>query len=252
MTQLIFGGSTGIGRAIAQRFARRGGRLVIFDKNEAAFEGLRRLAGDIRVDCHALDLMDLDALSALASRLSDDIEVVDVLAYNAGIYPTTLVEDTTPRDWDMVSGLNARSCYFAIRAFLPLLKKSSRGAIILTSSITGNRTGAAGLAVYGASKAAMNGMMRSMALEFAKDGITINAVEPGVVGTEPVLKGLGPQNAAKLKALIPLGRLATPDDIAAAVEFLSGDSARYITGQSIIIDGGMTLPEWPENVDFNV
>ena len=252
MTQLIFGGSTGIGRAIAERLARRGGRLVIFDKNDAEFEALRKLAGGARIECHALDLMDLDALATLAARLAEDIGAVDVLAYNAGIYPTSLVEDTTPRDWDLVSGLNARSCYFAIRAFLPLLKKSDRGAIVLTSSITGNRTGASGLAVYGASKAAMNGMMRSMAIEFARHGITINAVEPGVVGTEPVLKGLGPQNAAKLKALIPLGRLAAPDDIAAAVEFLSGESARYITGQSIIIDGGMTLPEWPENVDFSV
>ena len=81
-----------------------------------------------------------------------------------------------------------------------------------------------------------------MALEFAKDGITINAVEPGVVGTEPVLKGLGPQNEAKMKLLIPLGRLADPDDIAASVEFLSSENARYITGQSIILDGGMTLP----------
>ena len=253
LTQVVFGGATGIGRAIVGRLARRPGRLIVLDKNQAEIGTLSKIiTGPAKLECQAADVLDTDNLLALPSRLLKTDEPIDMLAYNAGIYPTVTVADSQPRDWDLVSGLNARACYFAIRAFLPHLWKSKRATIVLTSSITGNRTGATGLAIYGASKAAMNGTMRSMALEFAKDGITINAVEPGVVGTEPVLKGLGPQNEAKMKALIPLGRLADPDDIAAAVEFLSSDNARYITGQSIIIDGGMTLPEWPENVDFNV
>jgi len=252
LTQVVFGGATGIGRAIVARLAARPGRLIVFDKNEkelAALPGI--IKGPAKLDCQVADVLDTDGLMALPQRLLKD-GALDVLAFNAGIYPTVTVADSSPKDWDLVSGLNARACYFAIRAFLPHLQKSKRGTIVLTSSITGNRTGATGLAIYGASKAAMNGMMRSMALEFAKDGITINAVEPGVVGTEPVLKGLGPQNEAKMKLLIPLGRLADPDDIAASVEFLSSENARYITGQSIILDGGMTLPEWPENIDFNV
>lgn len=227
--------------------------MIVLDRNEPELANLGKVAtGPARLECHAIDVLDTDRLLALPSHILKNGEEIDVLAYNAGIYPTVTVAESEQRDWDLVNGLNARACYFAIRAFLPQLRKSSRAAIVLTSSITGNRTGASGLAIYGASKAAMNGMMRSMALEFAKDGITINAVEPGVVATEPVLKGLGPQNEAKMKALIPLGRLAAPDDIAAAVEFLSSENARYITGQSIIIDGGLTLPEWPENVDFNV
>lgn len=251
-TQVVFGGATGIGRAIALRLARRGGRLVVVDKNEAE---LARLGADVGADvaleyCVA-DILDVERLTRLAAGFANG-SAIDVLAYNAGIYPTVSVVDSTPGDWDLVSGLNARSCYFAIRAMLPALQKSAGASIVLTSSITGNRTGASGLAIYGASKAAMNGMMRSMALEFAKSGITINAVEPGVVGTDPVLKGLGPSNVAKMKALIPLGRLAEPDDVAAAVEFLSSGNARYITGQSIVVDGGMTLPEWPENVEFDV
>lgn len=251
LTQVVFGGATGIGRAIAQRLAKRGGRLIVIDRNEAELANLARLVTGATLECCVADVLDLEHMGALAPGLAKD-GAVDVLAYNAGIYPTVTVADSSPDDWDLVHGLNSRSCYFAIRAFLPFLRKSKRGTIVLTSSITGNKTGASGLAIYGASKAAMNGMMRSMALEFAKDGITINAVEPGVVGTEPVLKGLGPQNEAKMKALIPLGRLAAPDDVAAAVEFLSGESARYITGQSIVVDGGMTLPEWPENVEFTV
>ncbi len=252
LTQVVFGGATGIGRAIVKRLARRPGRLIVLDKNETELAKLPHLTeGPAKLDCVTADVLDTDALMALPARILKD-GALDVLAFNAGIYPTVTVEDSAPKDWDLVSGLNARACYFAIRGFLPHLRKSKRGTIVLTSSITGNRTGATGLAIYGASKAAMNGMMRSMALEFAKDGITINAVEPGVVGTEPVLKGLGPQNEAKMKLLIPLGRLADPDDIAASVEFLSSENARYITGQSIILDGGMTLPEWPENIDFNV
>jgi 3-oxoacyl-[acyl-carrier protein] reductase len=253
LTQVVFGGATGIGRAIVARLAKRPGRLVVFDRNEKELGSLPGLIkGPAKLDCEVADVLDTDGLLALPARVLKEGEALDVLAFNAGIYPTVTVADSQPKDWDLVSGLNARACYFSIRAFLPHLKISKRGTIVLTSSITGNRTGATGLAIYGASKAAMNGMMRSMALEFAKDLITINAVEPGVVGTEPVLKGLGPQNEAKMKLLIPLGRLADPDDIAAAVEFLSSENARYLTGQSIILDGGMTLPEWPENIDFNV
>jgi 3-oxoacyl-[acyl-carrier protein] reductase len=252
LTQVVFGGATGIGRAIVQRLAKRGGRLVVVDRNEAELANLAKLVtGGATLECCTADVLDLEHVASLAPGFAKD-GAVDVLAYNAGIYPTVTVADSSPDDWDLVHGLNSRSCYFAIRALLPFLRKSKRGAIVLTSSITGNKTGASGLAIYGASKAAMNGMMRSMALEFAKDGITINAVEPGVVGTEPVLKGLGPQNEARMKALIPLGRLAAPDDVAAAVEFLSGENARYITGQSIVVNGGMTLPEWPENVEFTV
>ncbi|MGE0238733.1 MAG: SDR family NAD(P)-dependent oxidoreductase [Parvibaculaceae bacterium] len=252
LTQVVFGGATGIGRAIVQRLAQRGGRLIVVDRNEAELANLARIAnGGAVLECCVANVLDLDHMGTLAAGFAKG-GAVDVLAYNAGIYPTVTVADSSPADWDLVHGLNARACYFAIRALLPGLRQSKRGAIVLTSSITGNKTGASGLAIYGASKAAMNGMMRSMALEFAKDGITINAVEPGVVGTEPVLKGLGPQNEAKMKALIPLGRLAAPDDVAAAVEFLSGENARYITGQSIVVDGGMTLPEWPENVEFSV
>lgn len=252
-TQVVFGGATGIGRAIVGRLARRPGRLVVIDRNDAELAKLPQIVtGPAKLDCIVADVLDTDALMALPLRALEQDEPLDVLAYNAGIYPTVTVAQSEARDWDLVSGLNARACYFAIRAFLPHLERSTGGAIVLTSSITGNRTGATGLAIYGASKAAMNGMMRSMALEFAKQGITINAVEPGVVATEPVLKGLGPANEAKMKALVPLGRLAAPDDVAAAVEFLSSENARYITGQSIIIDGGLTLPEWPENVDFSV
>jgi 3-oxoacyl-[acyl-carrier protein] reductase len=252
LTQVVFGGATGIGRAIAQRLSRRGGRLIVVDRNEAELGNLARIVtGGAALECCVADVLEVEQMTALAAGFTAS-GAVDVLAYNAGIYPTVSVADSSPEDWDKVHGLNARSCYFAIRALLPGLRKSKRAAIVLTSSITGNKTGASGLAIYGASKAAMNGMMRSMALEFAREGITINAVEPGVVATDPVLKGLGPQNEARMKALIPLGRLAAPDDVAAAVEFLSGENARYITGQSIVVDGGMTLPEWPENVEFTV
>ena len=124
LTQVVFGGATGIGRAIVQRLARRPGRLIVLDKNEAELAKLpKSIEGPAKLDCLTVDVLDTDGLMALPQRVLKDGAALDVLAFNAGIYPTVTVEESQPKDWDLVSGLNARACYFAIRAFLPQLAK---------------------------------------------------------------------------------------------------------------------------------
>lgn len=145
-------------------------------------------------------------------------------------------------DWDAVMDTNARGTLFAIQVCLPYLKFAEFGRIIITSSITGPVTGYAGWAHYGASKAAQLGLMRSAALELANHGITINAIMPGNIMTEG-LQSLGEEYLAGMAASIPLKRLGSVEDIAYTAVFLASKEAGYITGQTIIVDGGQTVPE---------
>jgi 3-oxoacyl-[acyl-carrier protein] reductase len=181
-------------------------------------------------------------MDKMAREVADSFGGIDVLCSNAGIFPSANLETMTEKDWDIVMNTNARGTLFAIQACLPYLKRAEYGRIIITSSITGPLTGYAGWAHYGASKTAQLGLMRSAALELARHNITINAVMPGNIITEG-LENLGEEYLAKMAASIPLKRLGSVEDIAYAALFLSSKEAGYITGQSIIIDGGQTLPE---------
>ncbi len=138
--------------------------------------------------------------------------------------------------------VNVRGALLAMQACLPQMTIQRYGRIVLTSSITGSVVGQPGYAHYGATKAAMIGLMRSAALEVATDGITINAVLPGNIQT-PGFTGLGPDHARRMLAAIPLGRFGQPEDVGWAVRFLASREAGYITGQTLIIDGGQVLPE---------
>jgi 3-oxoacyl-[acyl-carrier protein] reductase len=138
--------------------------------------------------------------------------------------------------------INVRGAMLAIQACLPQMTKQAYGRIVLTSSITGSVVGQPGYAHYGASKAAMLGLMRSAALEVATAGITINAVLPGNIRT-PGFDDLGPEHIRRMLAAIPLNRFGDPEDVGWAVRFLASREARYITGQTLIVDGGQVLPE---------
>jgi 3-oxoacyl-[acyl-carrier protein] reductase len=138
--------------------------------------------------------------------------------------------------------INVKGAVHAMQAVLPTMRARRYGRIVLTSSITGPITGQPGVGAYGASKAAMLGMMRSAALEVATEGITVNAVMPGNVRTEG-FDGLGPDHERRMLAAIPMNRLASPEDIGFAVRMLAAAEAGYITGQTLIVDGGQVLPE---------
>ena len=162
-----------------------------------------------------------------------------------GSSPSARLADLTEEDLDHVLGTNLKGTILSVQACLPLLARSGRGRVILTSSITGPITGYPGWTHYGASKAGQLGFMRTAAIELARDGITVNAVLPGNILTEG-LAGMGEDYMAGMTAAIPLRKLGHVEEIGYAALFLATDEAAYITGQSIVVDGGQVLPESPE------
>jgi 3-oxoacyl-[acyl-carrier protein] reductase len=243
---LVTGGTRGIGRGIAEVLCAAGARVVITGRD--AVRG-QKAAEEISAQGSpclftAADVRSLAELESAAALAREQFGSLDVLVHNAGIYPEVLLEQMTEADWDLVHDTNLKGTFFAFRACLPLLKQSRAGRIILVSSITGPVTGYPGLAHYGASKAGMDGFMRTAAIEVAPFGITVNAVAPGSIRTEG-LADLGAEAIASMEALIPLHRLGDPHDIAGAVLYLASDLASFVTGQSLVVDGGQTLPEIP-------
>jgi len=167
---------------------------------------------------------------------------IDVLCANAGVFPEARLADMTEADIDDVIGTNLKGSILSVQACLPALAASGHGRVILTSSITGPITGFPGWCHYGASKAGQLGFMRTAAIELAASRITINAVMPGNIITEG-LADLGDDYMAQMTASVPLRRLGTVDDIGYTALFLASDEAGYITGQTIVVDGGQVLPE---------
>ena len=167
---------------------------------------------------------------------------LDILVRNAGVFPSTRIEDMSEGEWEHVQAINLKSTFFAVKACFAQMKERRYGHIVLTSSITGPVTGFAGWAHYGATKAGMLGFMRSAALEFAPYGVTMNAVLPGNIRTEGVAKQ-GKEYLRRMERSVPLGVLGEPEDVGYAALFLASDEARFITSQTLIIDGGQVLPE---------
>jgi 3-oxoacyl-[acyl-carrier protein] reductase len=178
----------------------------------------------------------------IADVAGEQLGGIDVLCANAGIDPTSPLSELTEAAIDRVLATNLKGCMLSVVACLPRLKLSGHGRIILTSSITGPITGFPAVSVYAASKAGQLGFMRAAALELAGSRITMNAVLPGTILTERIAG-----DAAFLEQVavrVPLGRVGTVDDIGNTVLFLATDEAGYITGQTIVVDGGLVLPEF--------
>jgi 3-oxoacyl-[acyl-carrier protein] reductase len=241
---IVTGAARGIGRGIAAVLRREGADVVLADLDEpavlAAAEDLSA-GGDhalgVGVDVTASADMERMAVAAI-NRWGR----IDILAANAGIYPHIALRDVRVADLDRIMAINVRGALLAIQACLPQMTEQGYGRIVLTSSITGAVVGQPGYAHYGATKAAMVGLMRSAALEVAAEGVTINAVLPGNIAT-PGFADLGPEHTSRMLAAIPLGRFGQAEDVGWAVRFLASREAGYITGQTLIVDGGQVLPE---------
>ncbi len=167
---------------------------------------------------------------------------IDVLCANAGIFPQARLEVMTGDDWDHVVGTNLKGTFLSVKAALPYLKQSDQGRVVITSSITGPVTGYPGWAHYGASKAGQLGFMRTACIELAPYGITVNAVMPGNIKTEAFVS-LGSAHEAAMTAAIPLKRLGIVEDLGHAALYFASREAGYVTGQTIIVDGGQIIPE---------
>ena len=241
---IVTGGSKGLGRGIAKVFAREVAKvLVVARQPEAGEQTAKEIvdAGGVASFVQA-DVSKPDDVETMAKAAVDRHGGIDILCSNAGIFPSVRLEDMTEEDWDTVNSVNLKGTFLTVKACLPELKKSDGGRILLTSSITGPITGYPGWAHYGATKAGMLGFMRTAAIEFAKYNITINAVMPGNIMTEG-LDDVGDDYLRLMEKSIPLGRLGDPEDVAYAMLFLASGEASYITGQTLIVDGGQTLPE---------
>ena len=241
---IVTGGSKGLGRGIAQVFAREGAKVLVVARQQDAGERTAREIVDAGWTASFLraDVSNWDDVEAMAEAAVDRHGGIDILCSNAGIFPSARVEEMTQVEWDTVNSVNLKGTFLAVKACLPELKKKKEGRILLTSSITGPITGYPGWAHYGATKAGMLGFMRTAAIEFARYNITINAVMPGNIMTEG-LDDIGEDYLRRMEQSIPLGKLGDPEDVAYAVLFLASHEAKYITGQSLVVDGGQILPE---------
>jgi 3-oxoacyl-[acyl-carrier protein] reductase len=241
---VVTGGTRGIGKGIASVFARNGARVLITGRD---FDTARATADELPGDVSFVlaDVSSVEDCRRMAAVAQERLGGIDVLCANAGIFPDAKLVDLTETDLDQVLGVNLKGTVFSVQACLPALTRSGRGRVILTSSITGPITGFPGWTHYGASKAGQLGFMRTAAIELARDRITVNAVLPGNVVTEG-LDDLGKEYASGMTAAIPLRRLGTVDEIGYAALFFATDEAAYITGQSLVVDGGQVLPESPD------
>ncbi len=243
---IVTGGSKGIGKGIARVFASHGAKVLVVARTAADGEAAVAeftAAGGTAAFCQADVTLRADC-ERMAETAAELYGGIDVLCANAGAFPSLKFSEMTEDAWDGIFATNVKSMFLTIQACLPFLKKSSAPRIVITSSITGPTTGFPGWSHYGATKAAQLGFLRTAAIEFAKDNITINAVLPGNIITE-ALVDMGPEYLEATAASIPLGKLGTVDDIGHAAAFLASSEAGYITGHSLVVDGGQILPESP-------
>jgi len=244
---IVAGGTKGLGAAIVARMAGEGANILVSGRDTEAGTALvdtvRRNGGTALF--RRADMAAPDAAAGLVSEALAEWGTVHILAYNAGIFPQSPLADMPIEEWDRTMAVNLRGAMLAVKACLPEMSKNRYGRIVLTSSITGPRVAVPGWTHYAASKGGLNGFMRAAAVELGPLGITVNAIEPGNVVNSA---GEGTFSAARraiVPGIIPLGRIGEPDDIGWAAVYLASDEAKYVTGQSLIVDGGQILPEWP-------
>ena len=240
-TAIVTGGSKGIGKGIAGVFAAHGANVLIVSRNQHEADAVAESMG-ASARGFAGDISQWEDCQEMAEAAHKHFGGVDILCANAGIFPQTSIEDMAVEEWHQVMATNLGGNFLCIKASLPLLKASNQGRVVLTSSITGPLTGYPGWSHYGASKAGQIGLLRTACIELAKYGITINAILPGNIMTEG-LDDLGEDYLNAMAAAIPLGKLGTVEDIGNAALFLASKEAAYITGQTIVVDGGQTQPE---------
>lgn len=244
---VVTGGSKGIGKGIARVFVSAGANVLLAARDEAALAAAAKDLGEGaagRIETVAADVSVVADCRRIADSAVEHFGGIDVLCANAGVFPEKPLAEMTEQDVDDVFDCNVKGTIFMVQACLPALEASGHGRVVITSSITGPITGYPGWSHYGASKAAQLGFLRTAAIELAPRRITVNAVLPGNIATEG-LADMGADYRRGMEASIPQRRLGEVEDIGYAALFFATDEAGYITGQSIVVDGGQVLPESP-------
>ena len=248
---VVTGGGQGIGEGIVRVFAGAGAKVVIATRSEA---NGRAVADSVAKGGGVawLNRTDVGRRSEVKRVVDETVQRfgrLDIVVHNAAVYPVIPIEQLSDEDLDLTLSVNLKAGFWLIQEALPHLRKQGGGRFLFTSSVTGPNVAMPGTAHYAASKGGMNGLIRTAALEYARQNITVNGVEPGYILT-PAMEALGgPEALAQMASQIPLGRLGAPVDIANTMLFLASDAAAYITGQTIVVDGGSTLPESPVVLD---
>jgi len=239
---VITGGTKGIGFATAERFARQGAQVLITGTTQSSVDAALA-ASDLPLRGAVCDMTLMDEIDALAKTASAELGGVDILFANAGLAHFRPLADMTEELFDEVMDVNVKGLYFSVQKLVPLMDEG--GVIVVTASIAPKK-GQPGMAVYGASKGAARGMVRSLAAELIEKGIRVNCISPGPVPTNIFSRMTnGDETAAqaimdKLASSVPLGRVGDVEEMAAAVEFLCSDGAAFMVGSEITLDGGKT------------
>ena len=241
---ILVGAAHGIGEGMAEVFVEEGAKVLIADLDKEAGQALaRRLGGPDKAVFLEADVSRKADAEALVEAALARFGRLEILVQNAGIFPWTLIEDIEVAEWDRVLAVNLRGTFLAAQACLRPMKAQGGGRMVFTSSITGPRVSSPGHGHYSASKAGINGFIRAAAVEFARHGITVNGVEPGNILTGGMKAHRSEAFIKAMEAAVPLGRLGNPRDVAYACLYLASDDAAYVTGTTIIVDGGQILPD---------
>ncbi|HJV82208.1 SDR family oxidoreductase [Noviherbaspirillum sp.] len=239
---LITGGTSGIGLATAKLFKDEGASLIITGRDP---EGLARAQQELGIETLAIcsDASDISAIESLVEQVRARFGTIDVLLLNAGAAKAAPIEHVSESLFDEIMNTNFKGVFFTIQKALPLF--SSNASIIVTTSIT-NQLGSPNFSTYGASKAALRSIVKSLALELIERGIRVNAISPGPIAT-PIFDRFGlPAEVVKavkgeIERKSPIKRFGTPDEIAKVALFLASDDSAYVVGEEIVVDGGMSL-----------
>ena len=241
---LVTGGARGIGRAICEAYAAAGAMVVAADINEDDARKTAKAVGGMAV---AMDVADMDSISAGIAAVKAEYDGIDILVNNAGIFNMASIDKITHEDYRQQYDVNVGGTIFTCQAAVPLMKRRGGGTIINFASQAGRR-GEGNVTIYCSTKAAVISITQSLALELASDNIRVNAIAPGVIDT-PMWKHVDSQFAVyehkpigqkkrEVGEAVPLGRMGDPEDVAAPCVFLASDDARYITAQTLNVDGG--------------
>ena len=241
-TALVTGGSRGIGRAISLELAARGAEVFVNYRQSA--EAAKQVVAEISgaggsATAVQADVQSAEDVAAMFKQITSASGALDILVNNAGMTRDNVIMMMKPEDFDQVLATNLRSCWLCCKSAARIMMRKRRGAIINITSVVGI-AGNGGQTNYAASKAGIIGLTKSLAKELAVRGVRVNAVAPGFVETDMTADLSDELKGAAIDA-IPLGRMGAPDDIAKAVAFLASADAAYITGQTLVVDGGMVM-----------
>jgi 3-oxoacyl-[acyl-carrier protein] reductase len=245
-TILITGAGIGIGRATAKAFGALGDHVVVTDVLEkegaAVAEEIRAAGGS--AEFAALDVRSTDRAKAVVAEVETKRGTIDVVVANAGIAHKVPLDRLDDDKWDFTMDIDLKGIFRVVRAALPGMKSRKAGAVVALSSIMGVAYGWDEHVHYSAAKAGVVGLVRGLAVELAREGIRVNGVAPGYIRTAQLLSkehSLGPEGAEAAGAFIPMGRIGEPEEIADVIVFLASSGARYLTGQTLVVDGGLLV-----------